>query len=116
MTLPTILSHLTQIILKMFSCDQSLVTVAFLREKLSQPRFYKDLTRKTAFFEGWSWFRFNNLGLALGTNLKFYTNVAKGLKLKVIKFLGLILTFVEFTGKKLVGGLFAPPPPPPHPE
>ena len=35
---------------------------------------------------------------------KFDTNVAKGLKLKVIKFLGLILTFPEVTGEKLVGG------------
>ena len=57
-----------------------------------------------------AWFRFNNLGLALGINLKFYTNVANGLKLKVRKFWGLILTFVEVTGEKLVGGLFAPPP------
>ena len=57
----------------------------------------------------------NNLGLVLGTNVKFYISVAKGLKLKVKKFLGLILTFVEVTGEKLVGGLFAPPPdlPPP---
>ena len=29
---------------------------------------------------------FNNLGLALGITLKFYTSVAKGLKLKVRKF------------------------------
>ena len=35
---------------------------------------------------------------------KFDTNVVKGLKLKVIKFLGLILTFAEVTGEKLVGG------------
>ena len=51
-----------------------------------------DLARKTAFFDGWSWFKFDNLGLALGTNLKFYTNVAKGLKLKVGTFWGLIRT------------------------
>ena len=44
---------------------------------LSQPQFYKDLTRKAAFFEEWSWFKFNNLGLALGTNLKFYTSVPR---------------------------------------
>ena len=25
-----------------------------------------DLAKKTAFFEGWAWFNFNNLGLALG--------------------------------------------------
>ena len=68
------------------------------------------MTRKTAFFEGWSWFKFNNLGLALGTNLKFYTSLSKGLKLKVKKFWGLILTFVEVIGGKLVGGLSTPPP------
>ena len=89
----------------MCSCDQSLVTAAFLWEKLSQPWFYKDLTRKTAFFEGWSWFKFNNLGLTLGTNLKFYTSVVKRLKLKVGEFWGLIPMFVlvEVTGEKLVG-------------
>ena len=89
----------------MWSCDQSLVTVAFRWEKL-QPRFYRDLTRKTAFFDGWSWFKFNNLGLELVMTLKFYINVAQGLKVKVRKFWGLIPTFVEVTGKKLVGGLF----------
>ena len=35
-------------------------------------------------------------------NLKFYTSVAKGLKLKVRKFWGLITTLVEVTGEKLV--------------
>ena len=64
------------------------------------------MTRKNAFFEWWSWFKFNNLGLALGTNLKFYTSLSKGLKLKVRKFWGLIHTFVEVTGEKLVGGPF----------
>ena len=34
--------------------------------------------QKNRFFEGWSWFKFNNLGLALGTALKFYISVAKG--------------------------------------
>ena len=52
------------------------------------------MTRKTAFFEGWSWFKFNNLGLALGTNLKFYSSLR----------FTLIPTFVEVTGKKLAGG------------
>ena len=45
----------------------------------------------------------NNSRLALGTNLKFYTSVAKGLKLKVRNFLELIPTFVEVTGEKQVG-------------
>ena len=71
----------------------------------------QDLTRKTSFLEGWSWFKFNNLGLALGIKLAFYTSVVKGLKLKLKRFLGLIPTFVEVTKENLVGGiLFAPPP------
>ena len=67
---------------------------------IPQPQFYQDLTRKTALFEGWSWFKFNNLGLAIGAIWKHHTCVAKGLKLKFRKFLGLIFTFVEVTGKK----------------
>ena len=70
------------------------------------------MTRKTAFFEGWSWFKFNNLGLALGVNLKFYTSVAKELKLRARKFWGLIYTFAEVTEEKpnrvKVSGLFLP--------
>ena len=58
--------------------------------------------QKTAFFEGWSWSKFNNLGLTLGTNFKFYTSVAKDLKLKVRKFVGLNPTFVEVTREILV--------------
>ena len=54
---------------------------------------------------------FNNLGLGQGTNLKFYTSLSKGLKLKVRNFGGLVPTFIEVTGEKLVaGGLFYPPP------
>ena len=67
---------------------------------------------KNCFFDRWSWFWFNNLGLALGTSLKFYTSVAKGLKLK---FWVLIPTFVEVTGEKLVGAAFLSPPPSPPP-
>ena len=97
MTSPTKFYHVTQIIFQMWSCEKSLVTLVFLREKLSQTQFFKDLTRKTTFFEGWSWFKFNKLGLAL----------------KVRKFLGLIPTFVELTAEKLVGErerLFSPTP------
>ena len=68
-----------------------------------------DLTRKTTFFEGWSWF---NLELAIVMALKCYTSLAKGLKLKDRKFLGLIRTFVEVIEKKLVGGPFCSS----HPE
>ena len=45
------------------------------------------------FFEGCSWFKFNNLRLPL-------------VKTKIQKVLGLIPTFVEVAGGKLVGGLF----------
>ena len=47
--------------------------------------------------------------------LKFYNDLAKELKLKVRTFLGLIPTFVEVTGEKLVewGHLESPPY---HPE
>ena len=44
---------------------------------------------------------FNNLGLALGMALKFYTSVEKELKLKVGKLSGLIPMFVEVTWEKL---------------
>ena len=56
--------------------------------------------RKNRFFDEKFWFKFNNLGLAVGTNLKFYTNVR--LKLKLRKFLGLIPTFIEVTVEKQV--------------
>ena len=82
MTSPTKFYYVTQFIFQMWSCDQSLVTLAVLSEKLSQPKFCKDLKRKLLFFEGYSWFQFNNLELAIGEALKVYTSVAKGLKVK----------------------------------
>ena len=97
MTSPTKFYHVAQIILYMWSWNQSLVTAAFISEKLSEPQFYKDLTRKTTFLRG------GLLGLALGMPFKFYTSVAKRFKLKVRKFWELILTFAEVTGENLVG-------------
>ena len=73
-----------------------------------EPQFYNDLTRKNNFFEQYLQFKFNNLGLALGMILKFYTSVAKGLKLEVRKFWGLIPAFVVVTGKKTDRGAFLP--------
>ena len=35
------------------------------------------MTKKTTFFEGLSWFKFTNLGLALGTALNVYTSATK---------------------------------------
>ena len=80
--------HVTQIIMQNWSCDQSLVALVFLRKKLSKPQFYKDLTRKKTFFKAWSWFKFNNLRLAMGMTLKFYTSMAKRVETKSQKVLG----------------------------
>ena len=57
--------------------------------------------------------QFNNLGLDVGMDLKTYTSVAKGLKIKVRKFWEIIPIFVEVTGEKLIrgGGFLTPPHP-----
>ena len=47
----------------------------------------------------------NNLGLALGMSLKFYSNVANVVYTNMVrKFWRLIATFLEVTEKKSVGG------------
>ena len=61
---PTKFCHMTQIILWLWSCDQSLVTLAFVEEKLSLRQFYKDLTEKLLLLRGglgsssiiWDWY------------------------------------------------------------
>ena len=45
-------------------------------------RITDGFVRKTD-FEGWTWFKVNNLGLPLGMALKFYSSLAKWLKVKV---------------------------------
>ena len=50
--------------------------------------------------------KLNNLGLALGMALKFYTSIAKRLKLKVRMFLRLVL---EVTEEKMVDEELPPP-------
>ena len=74
----------------------------------------KGFDQKNRFFDRWSRFKFNNLGLALGTNLKFYTSLSKGLKLKNQKVLGanfyVCRSYREKTGR---GGAFWCPLPPP---
>ena len=88
----------------MWSCKQSLVTLACLWEKYHNLNFVRTWPRKTFFLSGALGSSLINLGLALDMALKFYSSVAKVLKLKVKKVFGLILTFVEATGKKLVRG------------
>ena len=80
-----------------------------MREVITTSILYGFDQKNSSFL--WSWFKFNNLGLALGTNLKFYTTVAKRLKLKVREFLGLTLTFEKITEEKLVRGAFSALPP-----
>ena len=72
----------------------------FTREVMITSTLYR-FDQKKQFFEGWCCFKFNNLGLALGTALKFYRSVAKGLKLKVRNVWELISTFGEVIGEKL---------------
>ena len=50
MTSPTKFYYVIQVIADV-ACDQCFVTVAFLWDKLSQPQFYKDFSRKTKFLE-----------------------------------------------------------------
>lgn len=57
-----------------------------------------DFTKKNTLFQGWFWFKFSNLGLT------FYTNMTKGLNLKVRMFKGLIATTLEVKGEKLIKG------------
>ena len=77
-------------------------SITSTREVINNLNFIK-IWQEKPHFEGLPWFKFNNLGLALGIALKFYTSVAKESKLKVRKFWCLIRTFVEVTGEKLVG-------------
>ena len=73
----------------------------------------EEFDQKTAFSEGWYWFKFNNLRLILGTNLKSYSSVEKGLKLKVRKFLGANSYVCRSYKGKTGRGAFLPPPPGP---
>ena len=57
------------------------------------------LTRKTNIFERYPWFKFNNLGLALGMTLEFHTSLEKVFELKVNKVWGLTLAFLKITGE-----------------
>ena len=102
MTSPIKFHHENQILLYMWSCDQSLVTLTFLWQKLSYLNFRRIWPEKPIFFEGAPSFKFNNWGLVLVTTLKFYTNKAKWLKVKVKKFWGLI------PRKKMVRGVVVP--------
>ena len=108
---------------KKLSCDSKYIIGFFkwakfghsiLEKSYHDLDFIRILPEKQILLERCSWFKFNNSGLALGMTLNVYTCVAKGLKLTVRWFLGLISTCMEVAGEKNCrGGLFAPPPFPP---
>ena len=98
---------------KILSCDSNYTVDALMWPKFSNSSIsMRKVTitsilwgfdQKNNILEGCSWFKFNNLGLALGVALKFYRNVIKGLKLRVRKFKRLIPTFVKVTGEIVRG-------------
>ena len=89
----------------MWSCDQSLLTLIFLWSYHNLNFIW--IRPKKHCFEGWSRFKFNNLGLAIGMGLKFYN---RKLKTKIQNVLETNSNVLEVTGKKLVrwGVLFPP--------
>ena len=92
----------------MWQGDQSLITSIFMSEVIITWILW-GFGQKKQFFEGCSWFKFNNLGLALLMTLKFYTSVAKRLKLKVRKFLGASSYICRSYRRKTCRGVFWPP-------
>ena len=126
MAAPGLLKIMDDVTNKILSRDSNYIVDVFMWPEFGNCGFsmrevitisiLKGFDQENHFFERWSWFKFNNLGLPLGSNLRFYTSMEKRWKLKVINFLGLIPTFVEVTGEKgknWLGGLPPPPPPPP---
>ena len=108
---------------KNLSCDSTYIVYVVMwpnfcnssisiREVNHNLNFIRIWPKKLLFLEEWSWFKFNSLGLALGMTMKFYSSVAKGLKLKVREFCGQSPTFVEVTGERLVGEPSIPSPSP----
>ena len=108
MTSPTKFYHVIQIILFMWpKFGNSSIS---MREVITT----SVLTRKTAFSERWSWFKFNYLGLALGAKWNIYTSVAKGLKRKVLGASSYVCRSYRgktVTGEKRVRVAFLSPPP-----
>ena len=97
---------------KILSCNSNYFVDVVLWPKFGNPNIsmrafiimsiLQNVDKKCQLFERCSWFKLNNLGLALDMAWKFYTSVTKELKLKVENFWVLIPTFVEVTGRKPV--------------
>ena len=73
----TKLHYPAKIILQTWSCEQNLVTLTFLRKKLSLFYFHMNLTREK---NEWSCFKFNTLEMMFGMALNLYKNAAKCMK------------------------------------
>ena len=98
--------------IKILSCESNCIVDVIMRPKFGNSSIsmkeviitsiIEGFDLKNHFFEGLSWFKLNNLGLALGKFLKFYNSVVKVLKLKVRTFWGISFLFVEVTKEELV--------------
>ena len=80
---------------RVLSYDSNYIVDALVWPKFGNSSISKGFDQKNYFFEGRTWFKFNNLELLVGVILKVNTNVAKGLILKV-------KTFVEITEEILL--------------
>ena len=95
------------VINKVFSRDSNYIVDLVMWSKLGNSsfsiteviitQFYKDLIIN--FFEGFSWFKFNKLGLVLGMVLKFYSSMEKVSEPEVTKFWDQLPTFAEVIGE-----------------
>ena len=97
----------------MWLCDQSLATLAFLGENHYKLNFGRIYAEKQFFWGVYTWFKFNNLGLALGMALKINGSVQKRSKftLKVRRFWGdNSYLYRSKIDKNLVENLFGPCP------
>ena len=79
MTSPKKFYHII-IIMYMWSCEQSFFNSSISMREVIITSILKRFDQKIQFFEEWSWFKYNNLGLTLGMALKFQASVKKGLK------------------------------------
>ena len=71
---------------KILSLDSSYIVDVVMSPKFGNPSI--SMGEIIITYHSWSWLKFINLGLALGTKLQFYTSAAKGLKFNVRKFGG----------------------------
>ena len=57
-----------------------------IKKVITSSSILQKFDQKKQLFEGWSWFKFNNLELILAMALKFYNSMTKRFKLKFENF------------------------------